>query len=82
MKRKKLEEKVDETLIANIPFKAGLAAAFFKISLISSTEVFLLATKVMSASEPQTIGVLMAMPSNLPSKSFKTRVTAKAAPVV
>src|SRR3989344_4265646 len=65
-----------------IPFQKSSCAACLKISLISSREVFLLAIKVKSITEPVITGTLIAMPSNLPFISGTAFSVAIAAPVV
>ena len=76
------EETIWSSVTFKMPFHLGSAAALRKISFISSTVTFLLATKVMSAIEPAGTGTLMEIPSNFFSSSLTTRVTAMAAPVV
>ena len=61
------EETKGSFEVANTSLYQSVFDSSIKILLISSTEVFLAATKVISEIEPTGTGVRIAKPSNLPS---------------
>src|SRR3989344_6408967 len=73
-------ETSSSSVTEKIPFQRDSLAAFLRILFTSSTVVFFLETKVISAIDPVIIGTRIAIPSKSPESFGKAFVTAIAAP--